>query len=334
MNYFKTPLIISLIGIIGAFLYGGKIAAYTVVVLSILEISLSFDNAVVNATKLKTMSKLWQDRFLTWGILVAVFGMRLLLPIVVVSLATSLSLWDTVTMAMNNPTEYTKQLLSVHGEISAFGSGFLLMVFLSFFTDEDKTEHWHCMLESFFANKQLNHPLMMVFIGNVIIGSVLLFGVTFIDHNLNVSHLWLNAEYGIILWIAIDFVSDNCERYGDSVKSAGIMGLIYLEVLDASFSFDGVIGAFAISTDIVIIMIGLGIGAMFVRTITIKLVRDGVIDEYQYLEHGAHYAIGVLGLLMLISSTGLHISELLIGLVGVFFVTWAFVDSLKCKGEV
>jgi len=103
----------------------------------------------------------------------------------------------------------------------------------------------------------------------------------------------------------------------------------YLEVLDASFSFDGVIGAFAITSDVVIIMLGLAIGAMFVRSMTIYLVEKGTLDAYVYLEHGAHYAIGALALIMLASGTGLHIPEVITGLVGVAFIVWAVISSIS-----
>ena len=81
-------------------------------------------------------------------------------------------------------------------------------------------------------------------------------------------------------------------------KAAFFM-FLYLEVLDASFSFDGVIGAFAITNDIVLMALGLGIGAMYVRSLTVYLVRQGTLDDYVYLEHGAHYAIGALAVILL-----------------------------------
>ena len=104
---------------------------------------------------------------------------------------------------------------------------------------------------------------------------------------------------------------------------------MYLEVLDASFSFDGVIGAFAITSDVVIIMLGLAIGAMFVRSMTIYLVEKGTLDAYIYLEHGAHYAIGALAFIMLAGMTGVHVPEVVTGLIGVAFIVWAVLASIK-----
>ena len=98
-------------------------------------------------------------------------------------------------------------------------------------------------------------------------------------------------------------------------------------MLDASFSFDGVIGAFAITSDVVIIMLGLAIGAMFVRSMTIYLVEKGTLDEFIYLEHGAHYAIGALAIIMLMSMH-FHIPELVTGLIGVAFIGWSLWASI------
>jgi hypothetical protein len=103
-------------------------------------------------------------------------------------------------------------------------------------------------------------------------------------------------------------------------------------VLDASFSFDGVIGAFAITTDVVIIMLGLAIGAMFVRSLTVFLVKKGTLDEFVFLEHGAHYAIGILAVIML-ASMKFHIPEVVTGLVGVAFIVASLWSSIRYKKE-
>jgi hypothetical protein len=111
----------------------------------------------------------------------------------------------------------------------------------------------------------------------------------------------------------------------EGVKN-GLIGFLYLEILDASFSFDGVIGAFAITGNIFLIMIGLGIGAMFVRSLTIWMVEKGVLSEYKYLEHGAHYAIGVLAVIMLLKIF-MHIGEVLTGTLGLGLLAVAFLHS-------
>ena len=102
---------------------------------------------------------------------------------------------------------------------------------------------------------------------------------------------------------------------------------LYLEVLDASFSFDGVIGAFAITQDIFIIAVGLGVGAMYIRSLTVYLVRKGTLSEYVYLEHGAHWAIGALAAILLVSIK-YEVPEVVTGLIGVGFIGAAFCSSL------
>ena len=112
---------------------------------------------------------------------------------------------------------------------------------------------------------------------------------------------------------------------------AGFFLFLYLELLDASFSFDGVIGAFAITSDPIIIALGLGfIGAMFVRSITIYLVRKGTLGEYRYLEHGAHWAIGALAAILLISIE-IEINEVITGLVGVAFIGASLASSIRAN---
>ncbi|MGW1993508.1 DUF475 domain-containing protein, partial [Embleya sp. NPDC001921] len=102
---------------------------------------------------------------------------------------------------------------------------------------------------------------------------------------------------------------------------------LYLEVLDASFSFDGVVGAFAITQDLLMITLGLGIGAMYIRSLTVYLVRQGTLDDYVYLEHGAMYAIGALASILLVSIKW-EIHEVITGLVGVGFIGVALVSSI------
>ena len=123
---------------------------------------------------------------------------------------------------------------------------------------------------------------------------------------------------------------------GDVAK-AGFGAFLYLEVLDASFSFDGVIGAFALTNNLIIIAIGLGIGAMFVRSMTVYLVRKGTMSEYRYLEHGAFYAIVALAVIMYINTFS-HIPEVITGLIGAVLIGLAFWSSVRWnranKGDV
>lgn len=111
---------------------------------------------------------------------------------------------------------------------------------------------------------------------------------------------------------------------------AGFMSFLYLEVLDASFSFDSVIGAFAITKDVVLIAIGLGIGALWVRSLTLFMVRKRVLHAYRYLEHGAHYTIGLLAGILLLS-VFVHIPEVVAGVTGLTIIGLSIWSSVRAS---
>lgn len=305
-------------------------------ILAIMEVSLSFDNAVVNASILRHWDNFWKKIFLTVGILIAVFGMRLLFPIVVVAVTADMGMLQVVQMALNDPVHYSEKLISHHAEISAFGGMFLLLVFLNFLFDDGKDTHWFHWLESRLASLA-SVPAMSVFIA--IIALLFMIGAVADDSKLVVA---LAGMWGIVVYVGVKALGhllegnqsddeDDEQQVGaasSNIVKAGIGGFLYLEVLDASFSFDGVIGAFAITNDVVVIMLGLAIGAMFVRSMTIYFVEKGTLEAFIYLEHGAMYAIGALAGIMLFSGTGVHVPELVTGLVGVAFIAWAVLSSI------
>ena len=309
-------------------------------ILAIMEVSLSFDNAVVNASVLKHWNQFWRTLFLTVGIIVAVFGMRLIFPLLIVGVTADMSMVEVAKLALNDPKLYSEKLMAHHAEIAAFGGMFLLLVFLNFLFDDEKDEHWFHWLESKLADLG-NIQAISVFISLV----VLLVLSSYIPEASRLVVI-MAGIWGIVVYVGVQVIghllegSNNNEEDEDAEKSngasatgtivkGGIGGFLYLEVLDASFSFDGVIGAFAITSDVVIIMLGLAIGAMFVRSMTIFLVEKGTLDAYIYLEHGAHYAIGALALIMLVSGTGLHVPEVITGLIGVAFIVWAVISSIS-----
>ncbi|MFZ0022007.1 DUF475 domain-containing protein [Acinetobacter sp.] len=311
-------------------------------ILAIMEVSLSFDNAVVNASVLRGWDHFWKMLFLTVGILIAVFGMRLIFPVVIVAVTADLGFMEVVRLALNDPKEYSARLMAHHPEIAAFGGAFLLMVFLNFFLDEEKDTHWFRRVERRLSNLA-NVPAMSVFIALV----ALLIMAANVDEAKRLA-VTMAGIWGIVIYIGVQVLSHmlggepevdeegNAIRHDENgvptgVVKAGIGGFLYLEVLDASFSFDGVIGAFAITSDVVIIMLGLAIGAIFVRSMTIYLVEQGTLDAYIYLEHGAHYAIGALAFIMIASGTGLHVPEVVTGLIGVAFIVWAVFASIQYK---
>lgn len=299
-------------------------ALWLTLVLGILEVSLSFDNAVVNAGVLKHMDEFWQKMFLTVGILIAVFGMRLVFPIVIVAVATGLGPVAVMDMALKEPEQYSQVLTDHYASIAAFGGMFLLLVFLGFMFDQERDVHWLGGFERLIA-KAGKADAMSVIVAT----SILMLTNLFLPPDVFQSVLFAGLG-GILLYLAVDSIDAFFEA-GDAGKRSGIAAFLYLEVLDASFSFDGVIGAFAITRDVVIIMLGLCIGAMFVRSMTVYLVRRGTLDQFIFLEHGAHYAIGVLAIIMLVG-TVYHVPEVITGLIGVAFIgasIWSSVQHRK-----
>lgn len=320
------------------FEHGGWTAALTALgiaaILSVMEVSLSFDNAVVNASVLKNWDEFWQKLFLGVGIIIAVFGMRLVFPLVIVAVAADLGMREVWDLALTDPKAFSMHLTNHHAEVAAFGGMFLLLVFLNFLLDDEKELHWLGHFErKLGALGKVSSIAVMVALGS------LMFAMTLVAEAQKLIVL-MAGLWGILVYVGVDMLSSLLEKQegddsgavGDAIKRGGIGGFLYLEVLDASFSFDGVIGAFAITSDVVIIMLGLAIGAMFVRSMTVYLVRKGTLDEFVYLEHGAHYAIGILALIML-ASMKFHIPELFTGLIGVAFIAASLWSSLRYRKQ-
>lgn len=288
---------------------------WLVTVLAILEVSLSFDNAVVNATVLEDMDEIWRKRFLTWGMLIAVFGMRVLFPLVIVAIAAKIGPFAALKLAATNPGEYERIITGAHIGISGFGGAFLAMVGLKFFFDSDKEVDWIGSLER--QLKRLS-DVEAVEIGLVLLS---LYGVSTLLDTAEANTLLISGIFGILTFIGVEALGEILQvpepvsnAAGQAAKS-GLAAFLYLQVLDSSFSFDGVIGAFAISNNMFIIAIGLAIGAMFVRSMTIMLVDKGTLAEYRYLEHGAFWAILSLAAIMLLSAK-YEIPESFTGLIG------------------
>ncbi|MDP2307557.1 MAG: DUF475 domain-containing protein [Pseudomonadota bacterium] len=334
LKYFGASIATAILGVLlgGVIGYsytgtlsGGLQSAFIVFVLSILEISLSFDNAVVNATVLKDMDEVWRHRFITWGIAIAVFGMRIVFPLAIVSLIAHIGPIDAVVLAATEPDEYSHIIETAHVSVSAFGGAFLAMVGLKHFIDLEKEVFWIAWLERPIA--QLGR-VEAVQIGLCLL---LLWGVsTQLAQDERLTFLTMGI-FGLLAFIAVDGISAvldaASEAQGLAVRS-GLAAFLYLEVLDASFSFDGVIGAFALSNNLFVIAIGLGTGAMFVRSLTVMLVEKGTLAEYRYLEHGAFYAIIALAVIMFLK-TFVHVPEVITGLIGAGFIVVALWSSLR-----
>ena len=357
MRHFRYSFVITILCVGLAFLWGsssaeGGVAAVTLVLLlGVMEVSLSFDNAVVNASVLKEMDARWRQIFLTVGILIAVFGMRLLFPILVVSVATGSGMWTVLQLALSQPEEYARHLGDAHTGIAAFGGMFSSRLMQEIRVKRgwsygagctlrrSRGRHW---LEMWLGKIEefLSKLGKLDSVGIVVALGVLLVTQAFLPLDMvQRLSIMVAGAGGVALYVAVDSLGGFFEgeeedgSVGAIAKRSGVMGFLYLEVLDASFSFDGVIGAFAVSRDVVIIMLGLAIGAMFVRSLTVYLVEKGTLDEYVFLEHGAHYAIGALAFIML-GSIVWHISEVVTGLIGVGFIVAALGSSILYNKRV
>lgn len=300
-------------------------ALWICIILGILETSLSFDNAVVNASVLKDMDPKWQQRFLTWGILIAVFGMRVVFPIAIVAIAGKLGPIEAIRLSLSEPEQYAAIVSGAHTGIMGFGGAFLMLVGLKFFFDSDKEHHWIAVFErplQKFAD--LTAIEIMITLG-------LLYGISTQLPGADAYTFLTSGVFGIVTFFAVEWVGNALDAPDETVagvQRAGLGAFLYLEVLDASFSFDGVIGAFALSNNLIIIALGLGIGAMFVRSMTIALVKGGTLAEFRYLEHGAFWAILALALIMM-SSVIVHIPETVTGLIGAVLIGWALWSSIQ-----
>ncbi len=329
MRHFGLSFAVTIVCLVLAFLWAGPKGLAIAAILGVLEVSLSFDNAVVNASVLKTWNRFWKMLFLTVGILIAVFGMRLLFPLVIVSQTADMSIMEAWQLALKNPTEYSQKLTAHHSEVAAFGGAFLLLVFLNFLLDDEKELHWLGWIEEQIGSLgKIDSVEILVALGLIVTSVKWL-----IPESRQISVL-MAGLWGVMVYVGVDVIGGLLEKNeeGELVKAGGVGGFLYLEVLDASFSFDGVIGAFAITNDIVIIMLGLAIGAMFIRSLTVYLVEKGTLDEYVFLEHGAHYAIGILAVIMF-ASMKFHIPELVTGLLGVGFIVVSVWSSIRYKRQ-
>jgi hypothetical protein len=330
LRYFTSSIWLTLAGLAGAWAIAGLEGLWIAMVLAVLEVSLSFDNAVVNAKILKDMDALWRHRFITWGMAIAVFGMRYAFPLIIVAIALSISPWAALSLAIYEPEHYAHALESVHVSVMGFGGTFLLMVALKFFIDHDKEVHW---LEG--VEEQLTRLGKIEAIQAAIV-MTLVYGTSKVIGNLHVeteAMSFLTASiWGLISYILVDGVeaiigTDEGEITG-AVAKQGLAAFLYLEVLDASFSFDGVLGALALTNNIFIMAIGLGIGAMFVRSLTLLMVDKGTVDQFIFMEAGAFWAILGLGIIMFIN-TIYEIPETVTGLIGAAFIAASIFSSVK-----
>ena len=352
ISYFNTFFLFFGVSLILEFFYMGVLGIVQGTTLTILELALSFDNAVVNALILANMPPLWRRRFLTWGMLIAVFGVRLIFPILIVFATTDLSFVESFSLAVNNPAEYEKIIMASHHIVMAFGGVFLLMIFLSFLFNENKEVHWIASIEKY-ASRWSSVGDLKILIAILTVATIGFYGPSEISidgvlKKIDKADIILPMIYGILLFLCIEFLRGILEDDGtkhdskrmeterekiehvanSKLAKGGLASFIYLELIDMSFSFDGVLGAFAVSQNIVIIMLGLGAGAFAVRNLTILMVDRGTVAEYKYLEHGAMWSVGLLAISMIVQIF-MHLSHGLIIAFAIIPIAIAFIHSIK-----
>ncbi len=324
LRYFGFSGFITVAAILLAGVLLGPAAAITTIVLIAIEVAFSFDNAIINAKVLERLSAMWQQLFLTIGMVFAIVGVRFVFPILIVMVTAHLPWGQVIDDALHHPAVYGAHLLEAHAAIAAFGGSFLLVLTLYFLFDDVRKELWW---------RQVEAPLQRVKSGiwlppAITIAVVALAALFAGDHAGTVLRAGL---IGAVSYTGIKVLIDTLDKL--SPKSHKIYrgwpafgAFMYLQLLDASFSFDGVLGAFAITDKVILIALGLGVGAIWVRSLTVFLVRKGTLNSYIYLEHGAHYAILVLAIALL-GSIFIEIPDAVTGAAGLGVIGASFIAS-------
>ncbi len=320
MRRFILPTGISLGALAAVYLWGGIGALLLAAALAILEVTLSFDNAMVNANVLTRMSPLWQRRFLTWGMLISVFGIRLVLPILIVGAVAFISPVTIAILAFADPSRYATLIASTAPVIKAFGGTFLLLVALSYFFDGAKRVHWLKRVEQRLVSLGTVGSL------EVALSLAVLLGIAAFAGGGSLAII-KSGIVGIVLYILMRGIREVLGAESAFAR-AGLALFMYVSVLDAALSLDGVIGAFALTSAVPIIVVGLGIGAYFVRTLTIAMVEGRTLERFIYLEHGAHWAIFGLAACML-AGLVVPVPEWFTAGIGLFFIALAYGSSRR-----
>ena len=262
--------------------------------LCVFEVISSVDNAVVNAHILKTMSEKYRKIFLFWGLLFAVFVVRGLLPFVIVwATNPDLGMWQVITATFSGSAD-VKSSIEASKPLLLLGGGiYLFFVFLSWLFLEEKKY-------AFFVEGFIHRQGAWFYAFASIITTALVYFSLQVNPNLALA-----ATIGVSAFFLTDGFKKNAEEKEKDLLNPAMSAwskIIYLEVLDASFSIDGVIGAFAFTVSVPLIILGNGLGAFVVREFTIRGID--LITKFAFLKNGAMYAIGVLGGMMVLESFG------------------------------
>jgi len=325
LRYFGFSGLLTIAAIIVAFILFGPGGAVSAAILIAIEIAFSFDNAILNAKILERLPSLWRTLFLTVGMVIAILGMRFIFPIAIVAVTAHLSWATVIDDALHHPAVYAEYLRGAHASIAAFGGAFLLTLVLYFFLDHKREILWLERLE-----RPLQRLKGAVWIAPV--AGLLAVGATAVVAGEDRGVVIRAGVTGVVSYVLMKLFIDGLARLtGGSSQHmysgwGSLLAFMYLELLDASFSFDGVLGAFAITDKVVLIALGLGVGAIWVRSLTVYLVEKGTLSEYIYLEHGAHYAIFVLAIALLVSIV-FEIPDAVTGIAGLGVIGASYLAS-------
>lgn len=325
LRYLGLTGLLSVATVLAVLVTLGWGAATAVAVLAAIEIAFSFDNAVINAKVLERLSSLWQQLFLTVGMVIAILGMRLIFPILIVAVTAHLPWGQVVHEALHHPEAYSRHLDEAHTTIAAFGGGFLLTLALYFLFDNSRDVMWLERIERPLrrsGGKIWLPPLISIIVVGLIALTV---------GSGNGGEVLRTGLVGVVAYTALKLLIDWLDTLSPREQQvyggwSAFLAFMYLELLDASFSFDGVLGAFAITNNIVLIAIGLGVGALWVRSLTVAMVRRRTLRIYRYLEHGAHYAILALAAALL-ASLFFNVPEAVTGIVGLGIIGASLIAS-------
>src|SRR3989338_1921528 len=272
------------------------IVEFVIIIIGLIlfEVISSVDNAIINANVLKTVSEKYRKIFLFWGIIFAVFVIRGVLPFVIIWIANpQLPLFEIIRIAFT-PGQNMSEYLEESTPLLLLGGGmYLFLVFLGWLFLEEKK---YAFLVENFLHRQ---AIWFYALSSLVVTASI---YTAIKIN---PILALAASIGATAFFITDGFKKNAEEKEKELLKPGMSAwskILYLEVLDASFSIDGVVGAFAFTLSVPLILIGNGIGAFIVRELTVRGIDT--ISKFAYLKNGAMYSVGFLGALMVFESFG------------------------------
>jgi len=284
--------------------------------LCLFEVICSIDNAIVNADVLATMSKKARKWFLLWGLLFAVFILRGLLPWIIVYMANpSLGFIGSLTASFSNSPDVLAAVESSSPILLIGGGVFLIFLFFYWLFLEDK--HFGLPGEKFFLRQGVWFFAVV---------SILLAVIVWIALKMN-PLMAFGAVIGSTAFFIVHGFRQNAEKAEQQLAHknnlSDLSKNLYLLVIDATFSIDGVVGAFAFTLAVPLIIIGNGLGAWVVRELTVRNIDS--IKKYVYLKNGAMYSILFLGIIMVLDSFGFDIPYwispiITLGAVGYFFL--------------